>query len=70
KLGIVAALLADAGAFFAAKVWLENFAEKITLSPLIFIAADIMVLAIVAATVVLNCLRISRSNPVESLKNE
>ena len=70
KLGIVAALLADVGAFFAAGVWLENFAERISLSALIFIAADIIVLAIVAATVVLNCLRISRSNPVESLKNE
>ena len=70
KLGIVAALLADVGAFFAAGVWLENFAERISLSALIFIAADIIVLAIVATTVVLNCLRISRSNPVESLKNE
>ncbi|MGN1232672.1 MAG: ABC transporter permease, partial [Candidatus Cryptobacteroides sp.] len=69
-LGIVAALLADAGAYFAAKVWLENFAEKISLSPLIFLVADIIILAIVAATVILNCLRISRSNPVESLKSE
>ena len=70
KLGVSAAVLADLGAWFAAKVWLENFAERITLSPLIFIAADIVILVIVAATVVVNCLRISRSNPVESLKNE
>ena len=70
KIGVVAAVLADAGAFFTARVWLENFAEKITLSPLIFIVADIFILAIVAATVILNCLRISHSNPVESLKNE
>lgn len=70
KLGLVAAVLADVGAFFIARVWLENFAEKITLSPLIFIAADIIILAIVTATVVLNSLRISRSNPVYSLKNE
>ncbi|MDD5951779.1 MAG: ABC transporter permease [Bacteroidales bacterium] len=70
KLGIVAALLADAGAFFAARVWLENFAEKISLSPLIFIAADIIVLSIVAGTIILCCLRITRANPVESLKSE
>ena len=70
KLGIVAALLADVGAFFAAGVWLENFAEKISLSPLIFIAADIIVLSFVAGTVILCCLRITRANPVESLKNE
>lgn len=70
KIGIVAALIADAGAFFAARVWLENFAERIALSPLIFIAADLLIIVIAAVTVVLNCLRISRSNPVESLKNE
>ena len=70
KLGIVAVLLADVGAFFAAGVWLENFAERISLSPWLFIVADVIVLAIVTVTVVLNCLRISRSNPVESLKNE
>ena len=70
KLGIVAVLLADAGAFFAARVWLENFAEKISLSPLIFIAADIIVLSIVAGTIILCCLRITRANPVESLKSE
>ena len=69
-LGIVAALIADTGAYFAARAWLENFADKISLSPLIFLSADILILAIVAATVVLCCLRISRSNPVESLKNE
>lgn len=69
-LGIVAAVLADVGAFFTANVWLENFAEKISLSPLIFLTADILILAIVTATVILCCLRISRSNPVESLKNE
>lgn len=70
KLGIVAVLLADVGAFFASGVWLENFAERISLSPWIFIVADVIVLAIVTVTVVLNCLRISHSNPVESLKNE
>ena len=68
-LSIVAALLADAGAFFTAKVWLENFAEKISLSPLIFLSADIIILAIVATTVILCCLRISRANPVDSLKD-
>ncbi|MGN0195540.1 MAG: ABC transporter permease [Candidatus Cryptobacteroides sp.] len=70
RLGLVAAVFADAGAIFVARVWLQNFAERISLSPVIFIAADIIILAIAAATVILGCLRISRSNPVESLKNE
>lgn len=70
KPGVFAVFLADAGAFFAAQVWLRNFSEKIELTPWYFFVADVIVLAIVAATVTLNCLRISRSNPVESLKNE
>ena len=70
RLGLVAAAFADAGAFFVARVWLQNFAERISISPMIFIAADIIILAISAATVIPGCLRISRSNPVESLKNE
>ena len=70
KIGVVAAVLADAGAFFVARVWLQNFAERISISPMIFIAADIIILAISAATVIPGCLRIPRSNPVESLKNE
>lgn len=70
KPAVIAAVLADTGAFFTAKVWLENFTQKISLSPLIFIVADIVVLAIVTITVTFNCIHISRCNPVESLKNE
>lgn len=70
KLSAVAVLLADVGAFFAARVWLRNFSEKIALTPWYFFAADMIVLLLVIVTVVLNCLKISRSNPVESLKNE
>ena len=70
KLSIAAALIACIGAFFVARKWLEQFAEKVSLNPLYFIGGALLVLAIVLGVVVLNCLRIARSNPVESLKNE
>ena len=70
KLSAVAALLACIGAFFVARRWLEQFAEKVSLNPLYFIGGAVLVLAIVLGVVVLNCLRIARANPVESLKNE
>lgn len=70
KPALVAVVLADVSAFFVAKIWLDNFAERVSLSPWLFIVADLVVLLIVTTTVALNCLRISRSNPVESLKNE
>ena len=70
KLSAVMALIACIGAFFVARRWLEQFAEKVSLSPLYFIGGAVLVLLIVLGVVVLNCLRIARANPVESLKNE
>ena len=70
KLSGVMVVLACIGAFFVAHRWLEQFAEKVSLNPLYFIGGALLVLAIVLCVVVLNCLRIARANPVESLKNE
>ena len=70
ELSIPAIILGNVGAWFAASVWLRNFSEKIALSPWFFILADAVVILLVSGCVILNSLRISRSNPVESLKNE
>ena len=70
KLSAVMAVLACIGAFFVARKWLEQFAEKVSLNPLYFICGAVLVLAIVLGVVVLDCLKIARENPVESLKNE
>ena len=70
KLSTVMAVIACVGAFFVARKWLEQFAEKVSLNPLYFIGGAVLVLAVVLVVVVLNCLRIARANPVESLKNE
>ena len=70
KLSAVMAVIACVAAYFVAHKWLEQFAEKVSLNPLYFIGGALLVLAIVLGVVVLNCLRIARANPVESLKNE
>ena len=70
RLIIIAVIIGDIGAWLAAGGWLRQFAEKITLTPWYFIAADAIVMALIIGAVIMNCLRISRSNPVESLKNE
>ena len=70
KLSAVMAVLACVAAFFVANRLLEMFAEKVPLHPLYFIGGSLLVLALVLAVVVLNCLKIARENPVESLKNE
>ena len=70
KLSAVMAVIACVAAYFVAHKWLEQFAEKVSLNPLYFIGGAVVVLLIVLGVVVLNCLRIARANPVESLKNE
>ena len=70
KLSAVMAVIACVAAFFVAHKWLEQFAEKASLNPLYFLGGAILVLLIVLGVVVLNCLRIAKANPVESLKNE
>jgi putative ABC transport system permease protein len=70
KLSAIMAVLSCAGAFFVSGKLLEMFAEKVSLNPLYFIGGAVLVLAIVLGVVVLNCLRIARANPVDSLKNE
>ena len=37
---------------------------------MVFVLADIVIIALVSFCIIMNSLRISRSNPVESLKNE
>ena len=69
KLSLVMAVLASIGAFFVAHRWLEQFAERIGLSPFYFIAGAVAVLLIVTVVVVLSSNRIARMNPVKSLKN-
>ena len=69
-LSSVMAVIACIAAFFVAHKWLEQFAEKVPLNPLYFLGGALLVLAIVLGVVILNCLRIARANPVESLKNE
>lgn len=70
KLSAVMAVIACVAAFFVAHKWLEQFAEKVSLNPLYFIGGAALTLLIVLSVLVLNCLKIARANPVDSLKNE
>lgn len=70
KVAVFAVIIGDAGAWLVAHYWLQQFPVKIALNPLFFIAADIIVLAIIVNVIVIGSLRIAHTNPVESLKNE
>lgn len=70
KVAVFAVIIGDAGAWLVAHYWLQQFPVKIALNPLFFIAADIVVLAIIVSVIVIGSLRIAHTNPVEFLKNE
>ncbi|MCG8372847.1 MAG: ABC transporter permease, partial [Balneolales bacterium] len=56
--------------WFLSSQWLENFAYKISLGPVIFIGMGITSLGIALLTVSYKSFRAARANPVESLKSE
>lgn len=50
--------------------WLENFAFRIAINPLIFLVGGVLALVIALATVSFHVIRAANSNPVNSLKYE
>lgn len=70
KFSLVMAVVACVCSWFVSSKLLEQFAEQITLSPIIFIGAASVVLLIVVGVVLLCSHRFARTNPSELLKNE
>ena len=64
---------AIAGAILAGIVagkWLEDFSVRTNMSPWLFVAGILAVVAVIATTVAANAYRTANSNPVRYLKNE
>ena len=69
KLSLVLSVAACIFTYFVAHKWLEQFAERIGLSPLYFLVGALFVILIVTIVVVLSSNRVARMNPVKLLKN-
>lgn len=68
-IGISFAISLPAG-WFLAHNWLENFAYKITVGPLIFVATMVIALGVALLTVSVKSFKTAMANPVDSLKSE
>lgn len=66
----VALIIAAPFAYFVLDSWLNNFAYKIKLTPIPFLVAGLMALAVAILTVVSQTWKAAGKNPVESLKYE
>ena len=67
---LIANLLAWPLAFFAMRKWLSGFDDRIALSPLFFIGATLLALAIACLTVFSQAWRVARAEPARALRYE
>ena len=65
---LISSLVAYPIAYFAIKIWLEGFAEKISVSPVTYIVASIIGLAIGWLSIIYQALKAAAYNPAESLR--
>ena len=65
---LISSLVAWPVAYFSIKIWLESFAEKVSVSPVIYIVASIIGLTIGWLSILYHSLKAAASNPAESLR--
>jgi putative ABC transport system permease protein len=67
---IVAFVIAAPIAYLLANQWLEDFAYRIDVEPLVFIIAGLVSLVIAISTVSYHTIRAAMSDPIRSLRYE
>ena len=70
RIAIPALVIGELLAAVAAEKWMENFAQKTSLSLFIFLGCGIAVLAIILSVVSLNSYRTAVQNPVDAIKRD
>ncbi len=70
RLWLVSVAIALPVAYFGNTLWLQNFANRITLGPGIFLSGVVIMLGLGLLVVVSQTLRTAVRNPVDSLRNE
>lgn len=70
KIFLIGAVIAMPVAYFASYKWLQDFAYKTTITPLIFLSSIVGLLFVTLATVSFEIWRSARANPVKSLRTE
>jgi putative ABC transport system permease protein len=65
---IISSLVAYPVAFFGIRAWLEGFAEKISVGPIIYVVASLIGLAIGWLAIIYQAVKAAAYNPAESLR--
>lgn len=67
---IISFVVASPVTYWLLQKWLEGFAYRVTINPLLFMAGAIVALAIALVTISYHTVRSARKNPVDSLRYE
>jgi len=70
RVALPAVMIGVIGAWYVARLWLEQFSEKTTLSPIILVGGALAVIVVILSVVCIDCYRVASSNPVNYLKTE
>jgi putative ABC transport system permease protein len=70
KLVLIAFIPAAVASWFVVENWLNDFAYRVEISPLVFIASGVVAILIAWLTVSFQSIRAAASNPVDSLRYE
>lgn len=70
RVALPAVLVGVIGAWYVARLWLQQFSEKAPLSALAFAGCALLVIVVILSVVSIGCYRVATSNPVNYLKTE
>ena len=67
---VIANVIAWPAAYIAMTKWLQNFAYRVEIAPLVFVLSALITLLVASLTVSFRVVKIARADPVESLRYE
>lgn len=70
RIALPSLIIGGLGAAFVSGKWLQQFSEKVSLNPIVFIGCGFTLLIIIMMAVNINCYKVANSNPVNYLKGE
>jgi putative ABC transport system permease protein len=70
KLVLIAVILAIPLAYLVLDRWLEDFAYRVNINPVIFIVSALVTFCIALGTIAFQAVKAANANPVKSLKYE
>lgn len=70
KVAVPSVVVGCIGGWLISGWWLQNFSQRITLTPIPFVVVTLLILLIISLSVIFNSYKVAVSNPVKYLKDE